>query len=88
MKEVLIYLLAINLIGFLAMGLDKFKAKNNFWRTKEKTLFIIAAIGGSVGSIIGMYTFRHKTKHNSFVFGMPVIFAIQIGIVSYLLFKY
>jgi len=88
MKEIGIYLLAINFIGFLAMGFDKFKAKKNFWRTKEKTLFIIAAIGGSIGSIIGMYTFRHKTKHNSFVFGMPLILATQIAILSYLLFKY
>ena len=88
MKDVLIYLLIINLVGFLAMGIDKFKAKKNYWRTKEKTLFTIAAIGGSIGSIIGMYVFRHKTKHNSFVFGMPVILAIQLGIVYYLFFKY
>ena len=88
MKEIYIYFLVINLIGFLAMGFDKFKAKKNYWRTKEKTLFIIALIGGSIGSIIGMYTFRHKTKHNSFVFGMPIILAMQIGIILYLLFKY
>lgn len=88
LKNILIYLLIINLIGFLSMGFDKFKAKNNFWRTKEKTLFIIAAIGGSIGSIVGMYVFRHKTKHNSFVFGMPMIFAVQIGLVCYLIFKY
>jgi len=88
MDRIIYYVLIINLIGFLAMGIDKFKAKNNFWRTKEKTLFTIAAIGGSIGSIIGMYVFRHKTKHNSFVFGMPIILAIQIGIVYYLFFKY
>lgn len=88
MKEIYIYFLVINLIGFLAMGFDKFKAKKNYWRTKEKTLFIIALIGGSIGSIIGMYTFRHKTKHNSFVFGMPIILAMQMGIILYLLFKY
>ena len=87
-KEFYSYLLVINLIGFCAMGIDKFKAKKNFWRTKEKTLFTIAIIGGSIGSIIGMYVFRHKTKHNSFVFGMPVILAIQIGIMFYLVFKY
>jgi len=87
MKEILMYLLIINLVGFLAMGIDKFKAKKGIWRTKEKTLFTIAAIGGSIGSIIGMYTFRHKTKHNSFVFGMPVILALQIGIIGYLLIR-
>ena len=87
-KNILIYLLVINLIGFLAMGIDKFKAKKNFWRTKEKTLFTIAMIGGSIGSIAGMYVFRHKTKHNSFVFGMPIILVVQICIVYYAIFKY
>lgn len=87
MDKIYLYLVLINLIGFLAMGFDKFKAKKNFWRTKEKTLFMIAAIGGSIGSIIGMYVFRHKTKHSSFVFGMPVILAVQLGIVVYLIFK-
>ena len=88
MKEIIIYLLVINLVGFFAMGLDKFKAKKNYWRTKEKTLFSIAIFGGSIGSIIGMYVFRHKTKHNSFVFGMPIILAIQLGMVYYMFFKY
>ena len=85
MDNIYLYLLAINVIGFLSMGIDKFKAKNKFWRTKEKTLFIIAAMGGSIGSIIGMYTFRHKTKHNTFVYGMPMILGIQIGIVVYMI---
>jgi uncharacterized membrane protein YsdA (DUF1294 family) len=70
------------------MRIDKFKAKQNLWRTKEKTLFIIAAIGGSIGSIIGMYTFRHKTKHNSFVVGFPIILIAQIVLVSYLIINY
>lgn len=87
MEKVYVYLLAINFIGFLSMGIDKFKAKNNFWRTKEKTLFAIAAIGGSIGSIIGMYVFRHKTKHNSFVYGMPIILGAQIGMVLLIKFK-
>lgn len=87
-NNVYLYILIINLIGFLAMGIDKFKAKKNFWRTKEKTLFGIAAIGGSVGVMIGMHTFRHKTKHNSFVFGIPAILAVQIGVIFYLIFKY
>ena len=85
MKEIFIYLAVINLIGFLAMGLDKFKAKKNFWRTKEKTLFTIAMIGGSIGSIIGMYTFRHKTKKIRFKVGFPLILIIQIMcIIAYL----
>jgi len=87
-KNILIYLLIINLAGFLSMGIDKFKAKNNFWRTKEKTLFTIAMVGGSIGTIVGMYVFRHKTKHNSFVYGMPIILVAQICIVYYAIFKY
>lgn len=84
MDNIYLYLLAINVLGFISMGIDKFKAKNKLWRTKEKTLFTIALMGGSIGSIIGMYTFRHKTKHNTFVYGMPIILGIQIGIVVYL----
>ena len=83
LKEIIIYLLVANVIGFLAMGIDKFKAKEGMWRTKEKTLFLIAVFGGSIGSIIGMYTFHHKTKHNSFVFGMPIILIAQIVILVY-----
>ena len=86
-NNIFLYLLVINLIGFLSMGIDKFKAKNKLWRTKEKTLFVIAAIGGSIGSIIGMYVFRHKTKHNTFVYGMPIILGIQIGVIIYFFLK-
>jgi len=83
MNKIIIYILIINLIGFLSMGIDKFKAKKGMWRTKEKTLFSIALIGGSIGSIAGMYFFRHKTKHNSFVFGMPMILILQISTIIY-----
>jgi uncharacterized membrane protein YsdA (DUF1294 family) len=85
---VYIYLLVINLIGFLSMGIDKFKSKRNMWRIKEQTLFTIALIGGSIGSIIGMYVFRHKTKHNNFVYGMPVIAAIQLAVIIRYIIKY
>lgn len=88
LKEIVIYLMVVNAIGFLAMGIDKFKARNGMWRTKEKTLFLISVFGGSLGSIIGMYAFRHKTKHNSFVIGMPIILIAQIGILIYLLIKF
>ena len=63
------YLTAINLIGFLVMGIDKWKARNHKWRIKERTLFLIAVLLGSVGTWIGMYVFRHKTKHWYFVVG-------------------
>jgi len=83
--KILLYLVIINLVGFFTMGIDKFKAKKGMWRTKEKTLFMIALVGGSIGSIIGMYFFRHKTKHNTFIFGMPAILVLQIILVLYIL---
>lgn len=79
--EIVIYILIINLIGFFSMGLDKYKAKRGAYRISEKALFIIALIGGSIGSIIGMYKFHHKTKKNAFVFGMPMILVTQIVLV-------
>lgn len=60
------------------MGIDKTKAKRRKWRIPEATLFLVAIIGGSIGSIAGMYIFRHKTKHWYFVIGMPVILALQV----------
>ena len=74
----LIYLCIVNAAGFLLMLLDKLKAKKNLWRIPEATLFTVAAIGGSLGCILGMYTVRHKTKHPKFTLGLPVILAIQI----------
>ena len=73
-----IYLLIVNALGFALMLIDKWKAKKNRWRIPEATLFIVAAIGGSIGSIAGMYAFRHKTKHIKFVVGMPLILAMQV----------
>lgn len=80
-KILLVYLLIVNALGFILMLIDKIKAKKNLWRIPEATLFLVAAIGGSIGSILGMYTFRHKTKHVSFLLGMPLILAVQIVIV-------
>ena len=75
------YLAVINFIGFALMGIDKYKAKKRAFRIPEATLFIVAIIGGSVGSIAGMYLFRHKTRHRSFVLGMPLILLAQIALV-------
>lgn len=72
------YLIVINLVGILSMYLDKYFAKNNMYRISEKNLFLIAIIGGSIGSIIGMYKFRHKTKHKQFTIGLPSILIFQI----------
>ena len=79
MKELLLlYLLIINAAGFVLMLEDKYKAKKNLWRIPEATLMGVAALGGSVGSLLGMYTVRHKTKHPKFTIGIPVILALQI----------
>ena len=75
------YVCILNIAGYLSMWLDKRKAQKGKWRIPEKTLFLIAILGGSIGSIAGMYHFRHKTKHKSFVIGMPVILFVQIGII-------
>ena len=83
MKYILIYLGIINLIGFFAMFLDKQKAKRNKWRIPEKTLFLLAIIGGSLGTTFGMHVFRHKTKHWYFKFGMPMILIVQIILILY-----
>lgn len=77
------YLTFINIVGLLSMYLDKYFAKNNMYRISEKNLFFIAIIGGSIGSIIGMYQFRHKTKHRQFTTGLPFIIFIQIMILIY-----
>lgn len=74
----LLYFGVINLIGFLLMGIDKAKAKRRAFRIPEATLFIVALIGGSIGSLLGMYVFRHKTRHLKFTIGIPVILGIQI----------
>jgi uncharacterized membrane protein YsdA (DUF1294 family) len=79
-----IYILVINITGFASMGVDKYKAKNRLWRIKEATLFMYAIIGGSVGSILGMYVFHHKTKHTKFVVGMPLVLVAQILIVAFI----
>ncbi|MCR5460431.1 MAG: DUF1294 domain-containing protein [Acetatifactor sp.] len=72
------YLLIMNLIGFILMGADKKKAKSGAWRIPEKTLFLPAILGGSIGAIAGMQVFRHKTKHWYFKYGMPAILILQI----------
>ena len=81
------YLLMMNLVGFAVMGIDKKRAVKRLWRIPESTLFIIALIGGSLGSIIGMYFFHHKTRHWYFVYGMPLILLVQIAAVLTLMYS-
>ena len=84
MKYLLIYLLIINALGYTLMLVDKRKARHNRWRIPEVTLMTVAALGGSVGSLIGMYTVRHKTKHPKFTLGIPLILAVQLAALAYL----
>lgn len=87
LKYIVTYFLIINLIGFIFMGVDKSRAKTKSLRIKEKTLFFVAIIGGSIGSILGMYYFHHKTKHKNFVYGMPSILGVQLCVII-LIYKF
>ena len=78
------YVVIINLIGFIVMGMDKRRAKKHAFRIPEATLFTIAIIGGSIGSIIGMRYFHHKTRHWYFVYGMPLILLLQIALIVFI----
>ncbi|MCD8248994.1 MAG: DUF1294 domain-containing protein [Lachnospiraceae bacterium] len=83
-----VYFIIMNIIGFALMGVDKRKARKHLWRIPEKTLFLVSIIGGSVGTLLGMYVFHHKTKHWYFVVGMPLILALQILLcVKFAVFK-
>ena len=78
MKNIIIYLIIINIIGFSVMYIDKQKAKKGKWRIPEKTIFIITVLGGGIGTISGMYTFRHKTQKLHFTIGLPAITILEI----------
>ena len=85
-RNIIIYFVVINIIGFLIMYIDKQKAKRGVWRIPEKTIFIITALGGGIGTIAGMYTFRHKTQKLQFVVGLPFITILEIILAIYLIF--
>ena len=77
LQLLLVYLLLVNFIAFVLMGLDKRRAKRDKWRISEKALFLPAVLGGSVGAIAGMHVFRHKTKHWYFRYGLPALLVLQ-----------
>ena len=83
LKNIMIYFIVINLFGFFIMWLDKRKAEKGAWRIPEKTLFIVTALGGGIGTIAGMYTFRHKTQKLNFVIGFPFITILEIIAIIY-----
>jgi uncharacterized membrane protein YsdA (DUF1294 family) len=81
------YLVVMNIVGIAVMGIDKSKAKRGAWRIKEATLFGVSIIGGSIGTLLGMYMFSHKTKHIYFVIGMPLILILHIALAVFLFTK-
>lgn len=83
-EALLYYLIAINVVTFLFYGIDKWKAKQGSWRISEATLLILAVIGGSIGALLGMKVWRHKTMHKKFKYGLPLILIIQIILIGYL----
>ena len=86
MRLLILYLLIMNATGVISMLMDKRKAKKKLWRIPEATLLCIAALGGSVGSLVGMYAFRHKTRHMKFTLGIPAILIAQLVLAWVLLF--
>lgn len=84
MLSVTTYAAGINLLGFLVMGIDKYKAKKKTFRIPEAILFTVALFGGSIGTTLGMFLFRHKTRHWYFLYGMPLILAVQLAVIYFL----
>lgn len=85
---IIIYMVIMSIIGFASMGIDKKRAINKKWRTPEKTLFIIAFLGGAVGSVLGMHILKHKTKHMKFVIFMPLFLVLQIAALLFICIVY
>lgn len=85
-KIIVIYIITINILGFFAMGIDKYKAKKGSWRISESTLFMLCILGGGIGTIAGMKIFHHKTKKKAFSIGMPLILIMEILIFTYFKF--
>ena len=83
-NALLYYLIAINVVTFLVYGIDKWKAKQGSWRISEATLLILTIIGGSIGALLGMKVWRHKTQHKKFKYGLPLILIIQSILIGYL----
>ena len=84
----LIYLAAINIVAFFLYGIDKWKARHDKWRITEARLIWIAVFGGSIGALLGMKIWHHKTKHNKFRFGLPAILILQIAAVVAAVYYY
>lgn len=85
---ILVSILALNMITFITYGIDKLKAKKGWWRVSEFTLLLLAFVGGSLGAHLAMKTFRHKTQHIKFKFGVPAMMFLHVALAAYLLYHY
>ena len=83
-NALLYYLIVINVVTFLVYGIDKVKAKRGYWLISEVTLLMLAVIGGSIGALLGMKVWHHKTMHKKFKYGLPLILLAQIALLVYL----
>lgn len=87
LTAICVFLLVMNVLAFALMGIDKLKAKAGAWRVPEKTLFLVTALFGGLGGTLGMYFFRHKTKHWYFKLGFPALLVVQIVLLALVLPK-
>lgn len=88
LKLLLIYITLVSVITFIVFGIDKLKAKKSWWRIPESTLMVLAVIGGSIGALLGMYVFHHKTLHKKFTIGIPVILILQIAAAAFIFIRF
>ena len=88
LRLLLYYLLAANLLTFVIYGIDKWKARHNRWRIPEATLLLLAALGGSIGALLAMRVFRHKTQHKKFRYGVPAILLVQLAFAVFCYYLY
>ena len=82
-----VWLIAINIVTFAVYGIDKRRARRGAWRVPEKTLFLLPLLGGSLGALLGMRVFHHKTKHWYFVWGIPAILLVQTALAAWSLLR-
>lgn len=87
-RLLLYYLLAVNLLTFATYGIDKYKARHARWRVREASLLLLAALGGSIGALLGMHLFRHKTQHKKFRYGVPLILLVQAAVAVFCYYRY
>ena len=83
-QTIVYYLIALNIVTFLVYGIDKIKAKQKIRRIREASLLVLAVLGGSIGALLGMYVWHHKTKHKKFKYGLPLILLAQIAIIYFI----